>query len=74
MSFVNKARDWDISHDEVQVSFDVVNLYPSVPLQEATLVMIDLLNNDLQLSRRTKLEITEIKTLIELCLSKCYFL
>ena len=56
------------------MSYDVVNLYPSVPLKEATKVIVDLLQQDGDLSRRTKLKIAEIKSLIELCLSKCYFL
>ena len=73
-SFIAKAKSWDISPTEVQVSFDVVNLYPSVPLNKAITVMIDLLNSDPELRERTKLTINEIKTLIELCLSKCYFL
>ena len=73
-SFVNNARTWNISPDEIQVSYDVVNLYPSVPLKEATKVILDLLNEDTDLKRYTKLSIVEIKTLIELCLSKCYFL
>lgn len=28
-TFVNKAKNWTIESDEVQVSYDVVNLYPS---------------------------------------------
>lgn len=28
-TFVNKAKNWTIEPDEVQVSYDVVNLYPS---------------------------------------------
>jgi len=33
-SFVNEAREWEISTDEVQVSYDVVALYPSVPIKK----------------------------------------
>ena len=73
-TFVEKARNWDISPTEVQVSYDVVNLYPSVPINKAITVMIDILNGDPELRERTKLTINEIKILIELCLSKCYFL
>ena len=73
-SFVRKISNWDISPDEIQVSYDVVNLYPSVPLKEATTVILDLLNSDTELKKRTKLNIKEIKSLIEICLSKCYFL
>ena len=73
-SFVTKAKNWTVSPTEVQVSFDVVNLYPSVPINKAITVMIDILNNDNELRERTKLTIKEIKTLVELCLSKSYFL
>ena len=73
-SFVREAKDWDICPDEIQVSYDVVNLYPSVPLKEATSVILDLLNSDTELKQHTKLTISEIKMLIDLCLSKCYFL
>ena len=71
---MNKARDWEISADEIQVSFDVVNLYPSIPLKEGTDIILDIITNDEELTQRTKLTIKEIKMLIELCLSKCYYL
>ena len=74
ISFVNKAKTWNVSPEEVQVSFDVVNLYPSVPINRAISVMIDMLNSDVSLRDRTKLTIKEIKTLVELCLSRSYFL
>ena len=73
-SFVDIAKTWDVSPTEVQVSYDVVNLYPSIPLKEATVVMMELLTKDSEIGRRTKLKLPEIKTLIELCLSKCYFI
>ena len=73
-TFVNKARDWEISEDEIQVSFDVVNLYPSIPLKEGTDTILDIITNDEELTQGTKLTIKEIKTLVELCLSKCYYL
>ena len=74
-SFVNEAKSWKISPEEVQVSYDVVNLYPSVPLKEAIVVMLDILNNDVaEVKKHTKLVISEIKMLMEICLSQCYFL
>ena len=73
-TFVNIAKTWDIDIDEVQVSYDVVNLYPSVPLKKAIEVFISILSNDEELNKHTKLHIAEIKELVELCLSKCYFL
>ncbi|XP_047137571.2 uncharacterized protein LOC124814063 [Hydra vulgaris] len=60
---------------EVQVLFDVVNLYPSIPIDEAIPVIIDILNNDIDdLKARTKLSLEDIHQLIELSLSICYFL
>ena len=73
-TFVRKSREWNISPGEVQVSYDVVNLYPSVPLGEATNVILDLLNGDPDLKNRTKLTLQELKSLILICISKCYFL
>ncbi|XP_065639682.1 uncharacterized protein LOC136072401 [Hydra vulgaris] len=70
--FIKKAESWKIDNDELQVSFDVVNLYPSVPLKEATLVLIEKLNNNTTYKKLTRLSIPEIKQLIELCLFQCY--
>ena len=44
-----------------------------MPIKEATDVIIVLLNKDDELTQFTKLKINEIKTLIEICLSRCYF-
>ena len=71
---MNEAKRWQISPDEVQVSYDVVNLYPSVPLKEATDVILDMIRQDPEIGTKTKLKIKEIKDLIDLCLQKCYFL
>ena len=68
------VESWQIDKDEVQVSYDVVNLYPSVPIKESINVMTEILSKDHELENRTKLSISDIRTLIELCLSKCYFL
>ena len=65
-TFVNQARNWTIEADEVQVSYDVVNLYPSVPVKESTEVIIEILSNDPDLKSRTKLTLTDIRTLINL--------
>ncbi|XP_065665092.1 uncharacterized protein LOC136086710 [Hydra vulgaris] len=34
-SFVNEAKSWVISPNEIQVSFDVIALYPSIPIDRA---------------------------------------
>ena len=45
-TFVQEAKTWEIYQDEVQVSYDVVNLYHSVPVDKAIRILIDTLNND----------------------------
>ena len=72
--FVLEASKYDIAPNEIQVSYDVINLYPKVPLKEAINVFLDLLSSDTELKSRTKLTIIEIKRLVELCLNRCYFL
>jgi len=72
-TFVAEARGWQIDPEEVQVSYDVVNLYPSVPIEAACGIVVDMLSNDDGFESRTSLSIQEVKTLIRLCVSKCYF-
>ena len=45
-AFANEAKDWLVKTDEVQVSFDIVNLYPSVPINKALNALMDQLNSD----------------------------
>ena len=74
-SFINTAKTWAIHPNETQVSLDVVNLYPSVPIKKATENILKILSDDfLDVSGRTKLSILDIKEFIDLCLQKCYFL
>ena len=74
-SFVNEAATWETTQEEIQVSYDVTNLYPSIPIDKAITVLMDTLNNDLDdLNTRTKLTLTDIHKLTELCLTKSYFL
>ena len=74
-SFVNKAATWETTQEKIQVSHDLINLYQSIPMDKAIIVLIDTLNNDLDyLNTHTKLTLTDIPKLTELCLSKSYFL
>ena len=74
-SFVEEAKAWQIAADEIQVSFDVVNLYPSIPINKAIDAMMKMIIDDFDdIKTRTKLEVSDIRRLIELCLHKCYFL
>ena len=74
-SFVNEAATWETTQEEIQISYDVINLYPSIPIDKAITVLIDTLNNDLDyLNTCTKLALIDIHKLTELGLSKSYFL
>ena len=67
-SFVSQAQTWKIEPDEIQVSYDVTNLYPSIPIDKAIDVILQQLSEDYEgLKTRTKL------TLIDLGVSECYF-
>ena len=57
------------------MSYDVVALYPSVPIKKAIDVIMQLLQEDWEDVRTsTKLTIEDIRKLLDLCLSTCYFL
>ena len=74
-SFAEEAKEWNISSSEIQTSFNVVNLYPSVPIDQAVAVITEILNNDTDdLRKPTKLTLTDIHKLIELCLSTNCFI
>ena len=61
ISFLHEANDWKIEPTEIQVSYDVVNLYPSVPLDRSIQVIVEFLPDDhVQLKKRTKLNLTDI--------------
>ena len=70
-SFVHKAKEWKIEPTKIQVSYGVVNLYPSVPLDRSIQVIDKFIQEDNeQLKKRTKLNLTDIHQLLELYLSK----
>ena len=72
---MEEAKEWNISPNEIQISFDIVNLYPSVLIDEAVSVIIEVLNNDIDdLGNRAKLTFTDTHKLIELYLSTNYFI
>ena len=74
-TFVNEAKTWIISPAEIQVSFDVVALYPSVPIKNAIINLLEMLKNDLvDFETRTMFKLEHIKELIEVYLYKSYFL
>ena len=73
--FVEEAKQWQVSPREVQVSFDVVAMYPSVPIKKAIVVIMDMLKADYNaVKTRTPFTLSHIKSLMELCLENSYFL
>ena len=66
-SFVLQAQTWKIEPDEIQVSYDVTNLYPSIPIDKAIDVILQQLSEDFEdLKTRTKPTLLDIQQLIEL--------
>ncbi|XP_065645775.1 uncharacterized protein LOC136076229 [Hydra vulgaris] len=70
--FVECAQSWYIDPGEFQVSFDIVNLYPSIQVKESIDILLEQLRNSPVF--KSKLSFSEIKILLDLCLSNCYFL
>ena len=69
--FVNEAATWETTEEEIQVSYDLINLYPRIPIDKAIIFLIDTLNTDLDdLPTRTKLLLTDIHKLTKPYLSK----
>ena len=61
--------------DDTRIKYDVVNLYPSVPIGRSIDVVMDFVKDDFdEICQRTKLKVDDIEILLRLCLSKCYFL
>ena len=65
--FVNEAATWETTQAEIQVSYDGINLYPSILIDEGITVLIDTLNNDSHdRNTCTNLPLTDIHKLTEL--------
>ena len=59
----------------MQTSFDVINIYPLVPLDEAVSVIIEISKNVIDdLRKQKERTLTDIYELIELCSSVDYFI
>ena len=73
-SFVSQVKTWKIELDEIQASYDVANLYPSLPVDDAMDVIILQSINDYDDLKTTKLVRIDIQQLMELFIIECYFL
>ena len=60
---------------EIQVSYDVIALYPSVPITKAIENLMNMLTSDIRnFETRTIFKLRHIKQLLEVCLYKSYLL
>ena len=62
-----------IEPDEIMVSFDVTSLYTTIPIDEALLIIRDLLEHDQKLADRTLLSPKQILDLLDILLRTTYF-
>ena len=72
--FSQFIRQQTMDPDEIMVSFDVESLYTNIPITDALLVIIDLLNNDNTLYDRTNLLPDQILELLEFLLRTTFFI
>ena len=71
--FVDYVKNFTISENEILVSFDVVSLFTSVPVDKALGLVLDLLSSDESLASRTSLDISDITIGLEHCFSSTVF-
>lgn len=69
MDFVNKIKDVKIGDDEIMVSFDIVSLYPNVPIPEA----IQTIAKWLQATNLTDLQRNTLVDATSLCMYQNQF-
>ena len=67
-SFLTKIKDLKLEADEIMISFDVVSLFTSIPLDTAKQITNDLLANDCSWQTKTALHNDDILDLLDLCL------
>ncbi|XP_078347130.1 uncharacterized protein LOC144632375 [Oculina patagonica] len=71
--FVNKIAELEVPPGQKLVSYDVSALFTSIPINEAISVTKAKLEGDSSLPDRCPLDITQLSTLLEMCLSSTYF-
>jgi hypothetical protein len=68
-TFLINIKDLKLEPDEIMISFDVVSLFTSIPLDTAKRITNELLTYGESWPTRTKLDKHDILELLELCLS-----
>ena len=71
--FVDYVQNFTISESEILVSFDVLSLFTSVPMDKALNLVLELLTSDESLSLRTSLAISDITIGLKHCFSFTVF-
>jgi hypothetical protein len=67
--FLTEIKDLKLEPDEIMISFDVVSLFTSIPLDTAKHITNELLINNNSWQTRTGLDKNDILELLDLCLS-----
>ena len=68
-TFLTNIKDLKLEPDEIMISFDVVSLFTTIPLDTAKRITNELLTHDESWQTRTKLDKRDILELLDLCLS-----
>jgi predicted GIY-YIG superfamily endonuclease len=71
--FVRILKHNGMDNNDIMVSFDIVNLFPSVPTKLTLEIVKEKLEGDPSLSSRTYLTVEGILELLEVCLNSVYF-
>ena len=71
--FAQHVRDQPITEDEIMVSFDVVALFTSIPVDLALQIVREKLQQDVTLTERTDISVTNIMRLLEFVLKNSFF-
>ena len=71
--FVECIKNYSVEENECLVSFDVVSLFTSVPVDKALALVLELLASDDSLPSRARLSISDIKQGLQICLDSTVF-
>ena len=71
--FINKIADLEVPPGQKLASYDVSALFTSIPINEAMSIVRSKLEGDPTLPDRCFLDVPQLSTLLEMCLSSTYF-
>ena len=72
--FVEQIKETRLKQGECIISYDVVALFTSVPIQPVLNIIKERLTSDTELHQRTSMTINHITTLLEFCLKSTSFM